>query len=147
MNSKARPLTWIREGECIRCTSHALDNGYPNMWRSGKRRKIARLILIRRIGAIPSSIVSRHTCDNRWCIRPDHIIGGTRADNNKDRAERAGYSSTARKGEDVSNSKLTSIQVLQIREATESQRQIARTFGISQTTVYRIKKRQAWAHL
>ena len=140
-------LSWVREGECIRCTSHALDNGYPKMWRNGKPRKIARLILIRSMGTIPSNIVSRHTCDNRWCIQPDHIISGTRGDNNRDRAERAGYSSTTKKGENVSNSKLTSIQALQIRESIESQRQIAKKFGISQVTVYRIKKRLAWAHI
>jgi hypothetical protein len=144
---KQRGITWIREGECIRCTSHGLDNGYPKIHRNGRARKIARLILIRRIGDIPSNVVSRHTCDNRWCIRPDHIIAGTRADNNRDRAERAGYSITARKGEDCAWSKLTSIQVRQIRESIEPQRKLAKRFGVSQAHVWRIKKRGTWAHL
>lgn len=33
-------------------------------------------------------VVVRHTCDNTRCINPDHLIPGTRADNNRDRAER-----------------------------------------------------------
>lgn len=33
-------------------------------------------------------LVVRHKCDNPRCIEPTHLIIGTRADNNKDRAER-----------------------------------------------------------
>lgn len=33
-------------------------------------------------------VVVRHTCDNPRCINPNHLIGGTKADNNRDRAER-----------------------------------------------------------
>jgi Zinc-binding loop region of homing endonuclease len=32
--------------------------------------------------------VVRHTCHNRNCIRPDHLIGGTRAQNYQDERER-----------------------------------------------------------
>lgn len=32
--------------------------------------------------------VVRHTCDNPRCINPKHLIGGSIADNNKDRVER-----------------------------------------------------------
>ncbi|PCH72226.1 MAG: hypothetical protein COC12_06470 [Rhodobacteraceae bacterium] len=42
------------------------------------------------LGAILASYedVVRHTCHNRNCIRPDHLIGGTRADNYQDEQER-----------------------------------------------------------
>lgn len=33
-------------------------------------------------------VVVRHTCDNPRCVNPEHLIGGTKADNNKDRADR-----------------------------------------------------------
>lgn len=33
-------------------------------------------------------LVVRHTCDNTRCINPEHLIIGTRGDNNRDRAER-----------------------------------------------------------
>ena len=35
-----------------------------------------------------NGVVVRHTCDNPRCINPEHLIGGTRADNNRDRVER-----------------------------------------------------------
>jgi len=47
-------------------------------------------------------------------------------------------------GEDHGKSKLTNETVLAIRNATGSQRHIARKFGISQATVYQIKTRKAW---
>lgn len=39
------------------------------------------------MGAI-TGLVVRHTCDNPRCINPEHLIIGTKADNNKDRATR-----------------------------------------------------------
>ena len=32
--------------------------------------------------------VVRHTCDNTRCVNPEHLLIGTLADNNRDRAER-----------------------------------------------------------
>lgn len=140
-----KDLAWIRDGDCIRCTSHALNYGYPRIYFKGQTRKIARLILVRRLGYIPPTVVSRHTCDNRWCIRPDHIISGTIADNNRDQQERGNYHGQF--GEDSHLSKLTSLQVLQIRESTGLQRQIAKQFGISRQQVSKIKNRQRWSHI
>lgn len=144
MSGKARPLAWIREGECIRCISHAPNYGYPRIWKNGESRKIARLILIRRLGNIPPSIVSRHTCDHRWCIRPDHIISGTIADNN---ADQRGKPCRRQLGEAHHHSRLTPLRVLQIREATGLNIEIAKKFGITHQHVSKIRKRELWGHI
>ena len=38
--------------------------------------------------AIPDELVVRHRCDNPGCVRPEHLLLGTTADNVKDRTDR-----------------------------------------------------------
>jgi len=37
-------------------------------------------------GPIPVGMLVRHTCHNRSCVRPDHLVLGTSADNGADTA-------------------------------------------------------------
>src|SRR5882762_7058372 len=39
-------------------------------------------------GPIPFGKMILHTCDNAWCINPDHLYVGTHGDNMKDRSVR-----------------------------------------------------------
>lgn len=39
-------------------------------------------------GKIPRRLVVRHTCDNRKCFRPDHLVLGTHKQNSDDKWER-----------------------------------------------------------
>jgi hypothetical protein len=40
------------------------------------------------VGPVPKGKILRHTCDNRRCICPDHLIPGTKKDNRRDFMER-----------------------------------------------------------
>lgn len=143
-----RALTWVREGECIICTSHKLDaHGYPRMTRGGTIRHVARHILIRRLGFDPTSnIVARHTCDNKRCIRPDHIISGTSAQNTADWKER-GNNKRDQWGEKNSSAKFTSDLIKQIRNDTGMQKDMIKRFGVSKSQISRIRRRETWRHL
>ena len=39
-------------------------------------------------------VVVRHTCDNTRCINPEHLIGGTQADNMQDASQRNRFPAT-----------------------------------------------------
>lgn len=68
--------------------------GYALVAKPGVRSRcvaLHRLVYAEKAGKDLSGIkgvVVRHTCDNPRCINPSHLISGTLADNNRDRAER-----------------------------------------------------------
>ncbi len=139
------PLAWNRDGDCIICTSHVANSGgYPLMQRNGRFMAICRHVLFRRYGEQPSSVVSRHTCDNKACINPDHIVPGSTGDNMKDRDERGDLYY----GERVKNSKLKEHQVREIRRLTREEkrlpREVAPMFGVSVSLVKMIRRGDIW---
>lgn len=140
-----RPITWVREGSCLRCTSHKGIEGYPYLTRNYVHQSMARWILWRRYkGAIPPGIVARHTCDNAWCINPRHIISGTIADNNRDKMERR----RSCHGEKRANAKLTEEAVRSIRSRPhETDKTLAREFGVTTSNLWRVRHRISWKHV
>ena len=136
-----KPIEWVRDGDCFRSTNHSFSTcGYPMMQRDGHGHGIARHILKHRLGELPPSVQARHTCDHKWCIRPDHIISGTNAENMKDKIGRIVY----RRGESHGNAKLSDQNVTEIQHllslGEKSQSKIAILFGIDRTMVSRIKR-------
>lgn len=142
-----KPLSWHFEGSCIRVDSHKLDNGgYPRLTdRHGRWVRIARTILIRRHGIIPREIVSRHTCDNPWCINPHHLLIGTNADNARDRAVRG--RNRDQSGDKGSSARLTKNQALLILLSEEKRCDLAKRFNVAPQTISAIKVGQTWQTL
>lgn len=148
----SKPITWVIDGYCIRCTSHLCNqDGYAHKSVYGHKSTICRVILARRFArqkrVLTPDIVCRHTCDNRWCINPAHLISGYPADNSRDMVERGRVNPT--NGEKNGQAKITSNQVIQIRkmEGTKSQTEIAKEFGVSRRNVSFILNRKRWRHV
>lgn len=98
-------------------------------------------------GPIPEGLFVCHHCDNPPCVNPDHLFIGTHVDNVADR-ERKGRN-VIKHGSDQWNAKLTEDQVRAIHADTRKQDDIAAAYGISQSTVHRIKARKSggWRHI
>lgn len=90
-------------------------------------------------GPIPPKMLICHHCDNRLCVRPDHLFLGTRADNVEDARKKA------RCGKKLTPPEVQTIRVL---AAEGHQRKaLAIRFNITYGTLKRILNRQSWGGL
>jgi len=69
------------------------NKGYGSVRRNGKKVGKHRAAYEDAYGPIPEGegyhgTVVRHTCDNRNCINPEHMVLGTQKDNVRDAMER-----------------------------------------------------------
>lgn len=91
---------------------------------------------------IPDGAHVLHRCDNRRCVRGDHLFLGSNQDNVNDReAKRRG---NPNKGSKHPRAKLTPDQVLAIRRDSRSQRVIAAEYGITNSHVSQVRRGLAY---
>lgn len=94
-------------------------------------------------GAIPDGMFICHKCDNRRCVRPDHLFAGTQKDNALDRESKG--RGIYPKGENSARAKLTNAQVMEIRARWEASpvkygliAKLSREFNICTQTIDRV---------
>ena len=135
----------IIENGCWECTSHATDSsGYPVAIRGGTWDRIHRHYHRKFNGKIPKGKVVRHSCDNKKCINPAHLITGTHSDNVRDRVER----DRSAKGENNGRSKLKKSEVLEILTDTITPKMVlARQHGVDPKVIRDIKQGKTWKHV
>jgi predicted XRE-type DNA-binding protein len=103
-------------------------------------------------GEIPKGLQVLHKCDNQLCINPKHLFLGTHIDNMKDMNSKGrGRWDSAPCGENSKNHKLTTDQVLEIRNLFEkkqlTQKRISELFKVSTSTISLIVNKKYWKHL
>jgi hypothetical protein len=92
-------------------------------------------------GQIPAGICVLHKCDNVICVNPDHLFLGTQKDNCRDMWSKGRGKGGHPPGENHPRSKLKNFQRQEIlRELARgiSQYKLARYFGVSQATIWRV---------
>lgn len=89
---------------------------------------------------------ARHICDNPRCIRVEHIIPGTTADNARDRLERGLHAIGERSGKAVLFDE--DIKLIRgLRDRGVQLKNIAPQFNITMAQVSRIGRRETWTHV
>jgi hypothetical protein len=112
---------------------------------------------IMEIGNIPARMCVCHRCDNRGCVRPDHLFLGTQSDNMADCwAKGRNYLQAhpemrARFGMLNPSARLSLSEVADIRwlraHGYSSERAMANAFGVGASTIHHIIKGTTWAWL
>lgn len=97
-------------------------------------------------GDTPAGLVVRHTCDQRACCNPAHLILGTHDDNTADMVARERQA----RGERTNTAILTDDIVRAIRAgytgAHGEQTQLARQHGVALSTINAILRGRNWRH-
>ena len=89
-------------------------------------------------GTIPDGLQVCHHCDNRLCVRPDHLYIGTQGDNLADASRRGRMSK-----------KLSTVKAREIKTALangETAQSIANRYNVWYNSIWSIKKGLSWRH-
>lgn len=126
------------------------------VWRSAAKSKIRprfqikhksylayRIAYVIYKGAIHKGLQVCHSCDNIYCVNPNHLWLGTQKQNLQDCRNKQRHMH----GVDHTGTRLTNSKVLAIRKSKSLYKNICAKYNISLATVSRIKNKKVWRHL
>lgn len=130
---------------CWIWTGRADSDGYGRLIAGPRQKSVRapRYFYEQFVGTIPPRTLVLHRCDVPACVNPHHLFLGDHDANMQDRRNKG----RVPRGERLANSKLTREQVARIKSAAGSDRDIAATFGIARSTVWRIRSGKFWKHV
>lgn len=101
-------------------------------------------------GSIPEGLVVMHSCDNPSCVNPSHLAVGTQSQNILDAINKGRKfvpELPVFKGSAHHKAKINEEQAKYIRTCGRRTDELALEFGLSKTTVIRIKSGKIWSHI
>lgn len=132
---------WLWLGYCT-------DKGYGRF----RRQRAHRVSYELHKGPITGGLWVLHKCDNPTCVNPDHLYLGNGKQNTQDMLSRDRQCrwDGRRVGSSNPRAKLNESQVREMRERMQTgmvtDAALAREYGVSETTVWHIRKRRTWAN-
>lgn len=94
-------------------------------------------------GPIPSGMRVLHRCDNRLCVRPDHLFLGTAKENTADMLQKGREA----RGGMLPHTKLSAGDVRDIRASIEPGDVLAARYGVTESSISMIRSRKTWKHV
>ena len=145
-----------RTDGCWEWTGSTSPNGYGKLSLGGHGGRLAvasRFSYELHYGLIPEGKHVCHHCDNRLCVRPDHLFTGTRKENMQDMGRKGRASATLypelRRGSANGRAILNEGQVREIRGliGTASHREIGYRYGVGSWVIKFIQAGKTWKHV
>jgi len=134
-----------RRGDCWEWIGSKRKDGY------GRYRLDGRTVLAHRASYYyatgempPPEIKVCHECDNHWCVNPRHLFKGSQAVNVADMIAKGRKVVGDVSGERNPQAKLTIEQVEIIRSGKFKGRDLAKQFGVSESTISMVKRGRNW---
>ncbi len=138
-----------QDSECWLWTKGQSTDGYGRVTYLGQTHNAHKLSYELIHGIVPHGTMVMHDCDIRLCVRPKHLLLGSRGDNNTDRMLKGRNAN--RQGENNTDVKLTEQQVLEIRRQHAlglfTLRMLAQDYKVSSATIRLIVRRKRWLHI
>jgi hypothetical protein len=140
----------VTDSGCHVWTGAKDRRGYGMMPLNGRRVFAHRVVFERTNGYAPPCVC--HRCDNPSCVNPEHLFGGTHADNMRDAAQkgRMRVRHDGVRGEKHPRAKLTLALAREIRAAHIPGKHghgapaLAARFGVSVATITRVLSGKSW---
>lgn len=142
---------------CWEWTAGRATNGYGMLtvkvngrWGHGLAHRISYQIFVST--ALDSQVVM-HTCDNRGCVRPDHLRLGTQSDNirDMDMKGRRNLEKAITRGTSHYNARITDDDVRDIRKRYTGKygnaTALAKEYGMTSQNIRTIGLRLGWRHV
>jgi hypothetical protein len=125
--------------ECWEWTGARQPNGYGRVGFLGRGYLVHRLAYQLAHGTLLPGMQVCHHCDNRACVRDEHLFAGTQTDNEADKIAKGRH-----------RTKLTVADIREIRRLVlggMSQTRVARRFGTYQANISAIVLGKSWRHV
>ena len=139
------------EDECWEWKASRNRNGYGSFLYKGSKINASRVAWILTNGEPEDGMVVMHKCNNKPCCNPNHLEMGTHRRNLIDAGRDGLLGNNTQKGSAHSQAKLTEKDVLDIRrrfeQGNETKTELAREYGVGQSTIHKIVTRQRWKHI
>lgn len=138
--------------ECWPWVAKATTNyGYGRMalgGSSGGQVRAHRASYALEYGSVPDGLDVCHRCDNPPCCNPNHLFLGTATENMRDAAIKGRISPPPHSfGEKHHNAKFGRETALSISTDQRSARVLAAEYGVSEMTIYRLRRGTTWKNL
>lgn len=145
--NKDGPFIERLNSQCWLWTGHT-TRGYGSVRMYGKQKRVHHVAYFLIYGVWPT-LSLLHQCDVRACCNPEHLKEGTNAENSAEMVAR----NRQAQGEKAGNTKLTTEQVMEIRQryvrySRESGLPVlAQKYAVHPSTIGRIVRGEIWGHI